>query len=57
MKKIIRFYEDDLRNFIAEKYNVPLEQVTAIINEEMTGYGMGEHLETVFYIEVEEDGG
>lgn len=56
MKKITRLYDEDLRKIIIEKYNLRPEQVTSIFTEEVVGYGMGEHIEPVFYIEVVEDG-
>lgn len=55
MKKIMRFYENDFREMIAEKYHVADDQMTSVYTEECTGYGEGEHYEPVFYIEVEED--
>lgn len=55
MKKIIRLYDEDLRNMVMEKYDVRPEQVTSIFTEEVIGYGMNEHTEPVFYIEVEEN--
>lgn len=56
MKYIKRFYDEDLRKMIIEKLDVKPSQVTSIYTEEVRGYGMGEHTEPVFYIEVEEDG-
>lgn len=56
MKKLTRFYDDDLREIIIEKYNLKPEQVTSVFTEELVGYHEGEHLEPVFYIEVEEEG-
>ena len=55
MKRIMRFYDEDLRNMIMEKYDLRPDQVTSIYTEECHGYGMNEHVEPVFYIEVEED--
>lgn len=55
MKYIRRFYDKDLRNMIIEKLNVKPSQVTPIYTEEVRGYGMDEHTEPIFYIEVEED--
>ena len=55
MKKIMRLYDEDLRKLVMEKYNVNSNQVTSIYTEECVGYGMGEHTEPVFYIEVEEN--
>ena len=56
MKKILRFYEDDFRDMIMEKYDLRPEQLTSVYTEECVGYGEGERMEPVFYIEVEEDG-
>lgn len=56
MKKIMRLYDEDLRNLVMEKYDLRPEQVTSIFTEDVVGYGMDEHTEPVFYIEVEEDG-
>jgi hypothetical protein len=55
MKYIKRFYDEDLRKMIIEKLNVKPSQVTSTYTEECKGYGMGEHYEPIFYIEVEED--
>lgn len=56
MKKIMRLYDEDLRNLVMEKYDLRPEQVTSVFTEDVVGYGMDEHTEPVFYIEVEEDG-
>lgn len=56
MKKIMRLYDEDLREMVMEKYDLRPEQVTSIFTEECRGSGMNEHMEPVFYIEVEEDG-
>lgn len=56
MKIIKRFYDEDLRNMIMEKYDVKPSQVTSVYTEECRGYGMDEHTEPVFYIELEEEG-
>lgn len=56
MKKIMRLYDEDLRNLVMEKYDVRPEQVTSVFTEDVVGYGMDEHTEPVFYIEVEENG-
>lgn len=56
MKIIKRFYDEDLRNIIMEKYDAKPSQVTSIYTEEVVGYGMGEHTEPVFYIELVEEG-
>lgn len=50
MKKLLRFYEDDLKNIIMEQYDVRPSQITSIYTED---YDEGEHLEPIFYIEVE----
>ena len=55
MKKIMRLYDEDLRNLVMEKYDLRPEQVTSVFTEDVVGYGMDEHTEPVFYIEVEED--
>lgn len=56
MKHIIRFYEEDLKNIIIERLDVRPSQVLAVHTTECRGYGMAEHDEPVFYIEVTEDG-
>lgn len=56
MKIFKRFEEEDLRRLVAEKLHVDISKVTSTFTEETVGYGEGEHLEPVFYIEVEEDG-
>ena len=56
MKKIMRLFDEDLRAMVVEKYNLRPEQVTSVFTEEVVGYGLEEHTEPVFYIEVEEDG-
>lgn len=56
MKKIMRFYDEDLRSMVMERYDLRPEQVISVFTEEVVGYGMDEHTEPVFYIEVEEDG-
>lgn len=53
MKKLLRFYEDDLKKIIMEQYDVRPSQITSIYTEDTVGYGEGEHLEPIFYIEVE----
>jgi hypothetical protein len=55
VKLITRFYEEDLKKLVIEHLDVKPSQVTCIYTEECRGYGMGEHMEPVFYIEVEED--
>ena len=55
MKKLMRFYDEDLRAMVMEKYDLRPSQVTSVFTEEVVGYGEGEHVEPVFYIEVEED--
>ena len=55
MKKLMRFYEEDLRKIIMEQYDLRPEQVLAIHTTECRGYGMSEHTEPVFYIEVQEN--
>ena len=56
MKKLTRFYDEDLRAMVMEKYDLHPSQVTSVYTEEVKGYGMDEHTEPVYYIEVEEDG-
>ena len=56
MKRLMRFYDEDLRQLVIEKYNLRQDQVTSVFTEELVGYGQGERTEPVFYIEVEEDG-
>ena len=55
MKRFVRLYDEDLRAMVMERYDVRPEQVTSIYTEEITGYGVGERVEPVFYIEVEEN--
>lgn len=55
MKRLMRLYDEDLRAMVMEKYDLHPSQVTSIYTEECRGYGEGEHMEPVFYIEVEED--
>lgn len=55
MRKITRFYDDDLRELVAEKYNVPLDNVISVFTEETVGYFEGERTQPVFYIEFEEN--
>lgn len=54
MKRILRLYDEDLRNMVMEKYDLRPSQVTSVYTEEVVGYGTGEHTEPVFYIEVDE---
>lgn len=56
MKHITRFYEEDLKNIIMEKLDILPDQISAVYTTECRGYGMAEHEEPVFYIEVTEDG-
>lgn len=56
MKRLMRLYDEDLREMVMEKYDLRPSQVTSVYTEEVKGYGMDEHTEPVFYIEVEEDG-
>ena len=56
MKKITRYDEEDLCAMVMEKYDLRPEQVIAVHTTELRGYGMNEHDEPVFYIEVQEDG-
>ena len=56
MKRIMRFYDEDLKEMVMEKYDLRPDQVMTVYTEEVKGYGLGEHVEPVFYIEVEEDG-
>jgi len=55
MKKIIRLYEEDLKNIVMERFDVRPSQVSSVYTEKCVGYGQGERYEPVFYIEVEED--
>ena len=55
MKKFTRFYDEDLRDMVIEKYDLRPEQVTIVLTEEVIGYGTGETTKPVFYIEVEEN--
>ena len=56
MKKLMRLYDEDLREMVMEKYDLRPDQVTSVFTEEVVGQGMNEHTEPVFYIELEEDG-
>lgn len=55
MKKLMRFFDEDLRAMVMEKYDLRPEQVTSVFTEEVIGYGMAEQTRPIFYIEVEED--
>ena len=55
MKRLMRLYDEDLRAMVMEKYDLRLSQVTSVFTEEVVGYGLNEHTEPVFYIEVEEN--
>ena len=55
MKRLMRLYDEDLRAMVMERYDLRPNQVTSVYTEEVKGYGMDEHIEPVFYIEVEED--
>ena len=52
MMHIIRLDENDLINMVMEQYDAKPSEVTGIHTEECRGYGMDEHTESVFYIEV-----
>ena len=53
MTHIIRLDENDLIHMVMEQYDAKLSEVTSVHTEECRGYGMDEHMEPVFYIEVE----
>ena len=54
MKRILRFYEEDLRDIIMEQYDATPDQIVLVHTEETRGYEFGKPLtESVFYIEVE----
>jgi len=55
MQLIKRFYEEDLKKIIMEQLDVKPTQVMCIHTQECRGYGMDEHMEPVFYIEVTEN--
>ena len=55
MKRLLRLYDEDLRKMVMEQYDVRPSQVTSVFTEEVVGYGEGEHVEPVFYIEVTEN--
>lgn len=59
MKRLMRLYDEDLREMVMEKYDLRPEQVTSIYTEKVVGvgvgYSLGEHTEPIFYIEVEEN--
>lgn len=55
MKIIRRLDEEDIRNIIMEYFDVRPSQVRTYHTTECRGYGMDEHDEPVFYIEVEND--
>lgn len=52
MKIIKRFYDEDLRELVAEKLGVDVEKVMSVFTEECQGY---RDYKPVFYIEVQED--
>ena len=52
MTPIIRLDENDLIKMVMEQYDVKLSEITSYYTEECRGYGMGEHTEPIFYIEV-----
>lgn len=51
MKKLIRLDEQDIRELVANLYNVPLDNVMTTITEEPCGYY--EEMTPMFYVEVE----
>ena len=53
MKKQIVLNEDDIRQTIANSFNVDKDKVTIEHHMEMEGQGMGEHLVPVFKVTVE----
>ena len=53
MKKFVRFYDEDIRKMIIEKLDIKPSKVTSVYTEEVTGCGMNEHVEPVYYVEVE----
>ena len=55
MKRLMRLYDEDLRAMVMERYDLRPNQVTSVYTEEVKEYGMDEHIEPVFQIEVEED--
>lgn len=56
MKRLMRLYDEDLRAMVMERYDLRPSQVTSVYTEEVVRHGKDEHVEPVFYIEVEEDG-
>lgn len=51
MKIVYRFYDNDLRDMVAESLNIPKDQVTSIYTEEEKD-DCG-NVEPIFYIEAE----
>ena len=52
MTHIIRLDENDLIRMVMEQYDAKPSEITGYHTEECRGYGMDEHTEPVFYIEV-----
>ena len=53
MKKFVRFYDEDIRKMIIEKLDIQPSKVTSVYTEEVTSCGMDEHVEPVYYVEVD----
>lgn len=51
MKRLIRLDEEDVREMVANLYNVPVDNVMTTITEEPQGYR--EEVVPVFYVEIE----
>ena len=55
MKKITILEPDDVAGYIADAFCVQKEDVHIIKYTETKGYGLGEHIEATFRIEVVEE--
>ena len=51
MKKLVQLDEQDIRELVANLYNVPIDNVMTTITEEPRGHF--EEMTPVFYVEVE----
>lgn len=55
MENILRLNQEDIKQILAERYNVANEDISIKITEECYGYGIGEHYEEVVNAEVKLD--
>jgi len=51
VKKILRLYDDDIRNLVMEHYNKQSSEVTSVITDEVQEDGS--LIERVYYVEVD----